>query len=58
MQKTQMATFKFIRQILKQLNYTMEPYRKSAGYDETGKKYERFFKLKKMKSVEEKKKKH
>lgn len=41
-----------VRQLLKQLNYSMEPTRKSAGYDETGKKkYERFFKLKKLNSI-------
>lgn len=41
-----------VRQILKQLNYTMEPTRKSAGYDENGKKkYERFFKIKKLNSI-------
>ena len=41
-----------VRQILRVCNYKMEPFRKSAGYDEDGKKkYQRFFKIKKMKSV-------
>ena len=41
-----------VRQILRVCNYKMEPFRKSDGYDDDGKKkYKRFFKIKKMKAV-------
>ncbi len=45
-----------IRQLLKTYKYTMEPIRKSDGYDKDGKKrYKRYFKIKKIKKIEEKK---
>jgi hypothetical protein len=44
-----------VRQILKALDYTMNPIRKSAGYNEKGqKKYNRFFRLEKIKKLPKK----
>ena len=44
-----------VRQILKALDYTMKPMRKSAGYNENGqKKYNRFFKIEKTKKLPKK----
>lgn len=41
-----------VRQILRVCNYKMEPFRKSDGYDDDGKKkYKRFFKIKKIKAI-------
>ena len=44
-----------VRQILKSCNYNMQPIRQSNGYDAEGKKkYKRFFRIDKLKSIIEK----
>lgn len=41
-----------VRQILKNLNYKLEPFRKSNGYDKNGKKiFVRYYKIIKLKKI-------
>jgi hypothetical protein len=53
--KQKFPLINLVRQVLKNINFSLVPIRKSNGYTKTGKKiYQRFFQIVKIKSVKDK----